>query len=103
MLERMDKFFDSRLDEYDAHQLGCIASAREFLRFTAEQLPSGAGCAVLDLGCGTGLELEEYPVASEGGDYARHDPDRLAAAVLDVYRRRAVRIFRGEQRYIIEE
>ena len=38
-----------------------------------------------------GLELEEYPVASEGGDYARHDPDRLAAAVLDVYRRRAVR------------
>ena len=42
-----------------------------------------------------GLELEEYPVASEGGDYARHDPDRLAAAVLDVYRRRAVRIFRG--------
>ena len=31
-----------------------------------------------------GLELEEYPVASEGGDYARHDPDRLAAAVLDV-------------------
>ena len=50
-----------------------------------------------------GLELEEYPVASEGGDYARHDPDRLAAAELDVYRRRAVRIFRGEQRYIIEE
>lgn len=50
-----------------------------------------------------GLELEEYPVASEGGDYARHDPDRLAAAVLDVYRRRAVRIFRGDQRYIIEE
>ena len=50
-----------------------------------------------------GLELEEYPVASEGGDYARHDPDRVAAAVLDVYRRRAVRIFRGEQRYIIEE
>ena len=50
-----------------------------------------------------GLELEEYPVASEGGDYARHDPDRLATAVLDVYRRRAVRIFRGEQRYIIEE
>ena len=71
MLERMDKFFDRRLDEYDAHQLGCIASAREFLRFTAEQLPSGAGCAVLDLGCGTGLELEEYfainPTASVAG------------------------------------
>ncbi len=50
-----------------------------------------------------GLELVERPVASEGGNFARHDPDKLAAAVLDVYRRRAVRIFRGEQRYIIEE
>ena len=69
MLERMDKFFDSRLDEYDAHQLGCIASAREFLRFTAEQLPSGAGCAVLDLGCGTGLEL--------GSVYARFPAVRV--------------------------
>lgn len=83
MLERMDKFFDSRLDEYDAHQLGCIASAREFLRFTAEQLPSGAGCAVLDLGCGTGLELEEYfainPTASVTGiDLAPGMLSRLA-------------------------
>lgn len=83
MLERMDKFFDSRLDEYDAHQLGCIASAREFLRFTAEQLPSGAGCAVLDLGCGTGLELEEYfainPTASVTGiDLAPGMLNRLA-------------------------
>ena len=34
---------------------------------------------------------------------ADSDEGRLAAAVLDVYRRRAVRIFRGEQRYIIEE
>ena len=49
-----------------------------------------------------GLELE-VSGGLGGGDYARHDPDRLAAAVLDVYRRRAVRIFRGEQRYIIEE
>ena len=40
-----------------------------------------------------GLELEEYPVASEGGDYARHDPDRLAAAVLDVYRLSLIHIF----------
>ena len=72
MLERMDKFFDSRLDEYDAHQLGCIASAREFLRFTAEQLPSGAGCAVLDLGCGSDgrlvLFLRQQGLAAFGID-----------------------------------
>ena len=50
-----------------------------------------------------GLELEERPLASDKGDFARHDPDKLAAALLEIYRQRAVRIFRGEQRYIIEE
>ena len=49
-----------------------------------------------------GLELVERPVASQGGDYARHDPDLLAQAILEVYRQRAVRIFRGERRYILE-
>ena len=50
-----------------------------------------------------GLELVERPVASERGNFARHDPDRLAQAVLEIYRRRAVRIFRGERRYMLEE
>ncbi len=51
-----------------------------------------------------GLELEEYPVASEGGDYARHDPDRLAAAVLDdVPPAGGAHLPGKEQRYIIEE
>ena len=50
-----------------------------------------------------GLELVERPVASEQGNYARHDPDKLAAALLDIYRSRAMRIFRGERRYILEE
>ena len=50
-----------------------------------------------------GLTLVERPVASEKGDYARHDPDQLASAVLQVYRQRAMRIFRGKNRYIIEE
>ena len=50
-----------------------------------------------------GLDLVERPVASERGNFARHDPDRLAQAVLEIYRRRAVRIFRGERRYILEE
>ena len=50
-----------------------------------------------------GLERGARPGAAEGGDYARHDPDKLAAAVLELYRQRAVRIFRGKNRYIIEE
>jgi len=60
MLEKMGEFFDSRLDSYDVHQLTCIDSAPEFLRFTAECLPTKADSAILDLGCGTGLELENY-------------------------------------------
>lgn len=60
MLERMDEFFDSRLAIYDEHQLDAIASARDFYPFTAELLPREPGARVLDLGCGTGLELEWY-------------------------------------------
>lgn len=60
MLERMGEFFDRRLEIYEEHQLNCIESAREFYRFTAEILPKTPGCSILDLGCGTGLELEHY-------------------------------------------
>ncbi|MBR4098514.1 MAG: YvcK family protein [Clostridium sp.] len=50
-----------------------------------------------------GLQLVERDVAAQGGDYARHDPDRLAQAILELYRQKAMRIFRGTRRYIIEE
>ena len=60
MLERMSEFFEKRLNGYDEHMLTNIESAREFYPFTAECLPKANGCRVLDLGCGTGLELEYY-------------------------------------------
>ena len=60
MLEKMGSFFDDRLDGYDEHQLNCIDSAREFYPFTAECLPRKDAVSILDLGCGTGLELEAY-------------------------------------------
>ncbi len=65
----------------------------------------GAAPLVVDRAriAGMGLSLEELPLVSEEGGYARHDPIRLAEAVMEVYRRRAVRIFRGKKRYIIEE
>lgn len=58
-LERMDAFFDRRVEGYDSHMLRDIAGAGEFYPFTAGLLPKGP-CRVLDLGCGTGLELEEF-------------------------------------------
>ena len=60
MLEKMGEFFDSRLDGYDEHMMTNIAGAGEFYPFTAAQLPMASGARVLDLGAGTGLELEEY-------------------------------------------
>lgn len=56
----MGEFFDNRLDIYDEHQLNCIESALDFYRHTAENLPRYSECKLLDLGCGTGLELDYY-------------------------------------------
>ena len=60
MLEKMSDFFENRLDGYDEHMMTNIESAGEFYPFTAKQLPTTENCHILDLGCGTGLELEEY-------------------------------------------
>ena len=60
MLEPMGACFDSRLDDYEEHQMTCIESAPEFYAFTAECLPVEPGVRLLDLGCGTGLELDPY-------------------------------------------
>ena len=60
MLERMDLFFEARLSGYDEHMLRDIEGAREFYPFTASLLPRAHGTRVLDLGCGTGLELGSY-------------------------------------------
>lgn len=60
MLEKMSDFFENRIGGYDEHMMTNIESAKEFYPFTAKQLPVLKNCNILDLGCGTGLELEEY-------------------------------------------
>ncbi len=60
MLEKMDDFFTARVDGYDEHMRNTIEGASSFYKYTASLLPEKSGAKVLDLGCGTGLELEEY-------------------------------------------
>ena len=56
----MGEFFDARRSTYEEHQLTSIDSAREFYPYTASCLPQTADSVILDLGCGTGLELGYY-------------------------------------------
>lgn len=60
MLEKMKDFFDARLVENDKHMTRGIEGAKEFYFFTAKCLPIKDNCQTFDLGCDTGLELEEY-------------------------------------------
>lgn len=59
-LEKMDDFFAARLGGYDGHMMAEIEGAEEFYPYSASLLPQGQSANVLDLGCGTGLELEYY-------------------------------------------
>ncbi|MGX8692579.1 MAG: class I SAM-dependent methyltransferase [Clostridia bacterium] len=85
MLEKMGEFFETRRDGYEEHQLTCIDSAREFYPFTAGCLPQTADSAVLDLGCGTGLELGYYFDAVPAARITGID---LAPGMLDMLRRK---------------
>ena len=87
-LEEMSVFFENRVAGYDEHMRRNIEGDSGFYAYTAGQLPQEPGARVLDLGCGTGLELEEYfalnPEADVTGiDLCRPMLDALAAKFPD--------------------
>ncbi|MDE7301816.1 MAG: class I SAM-dependent methyltransferase [Oscillospiraceae bacterium] len=56
-MEKMDEFFAARVDGYDEHMLNEVEGCREAYGKMAELIPDNRS-NLLDLGCGTGLELE---------------------------------------------
>jgi len=81
-IEEMSAFFTKRIDEYEAHMLGQVEGIRGAYALVPTLLPEGME-ALLDLGCGTGLELDgvfaRFPdVRVTGIDLAQAMLDRLA-------------------------
>lgn len=58
-LEEMGNFFDKRADGYEEHMMNEVDGADRYYKETAKYIPEGNEIKLLDLGCGTGLELEE--------------------------------------------
>lgn len=57
-LERMSDFFAARVEGYDEHMLNDVEGCKEGYKRMAALIPDSTEM-ILDLGCGTGLELEE--------------------------------------------
>lgn len=82
-LEPMSDFFTARIDGYDEHMLRDVEGCKEGYIKMAELVPERTE-KLLDLGCGTGLELDEifklFPSISVTGiDLTQAMLDRLKA------------------------
>lgn len=58
-IERMGDFFNKRIEGFERKMLE-NADAEYFYSTTGALLPKNKGARILDLGCGTGLELDFY-------------------------------------------
>ncbi|MBD5137986.1 MAG: class I SAM-dependent methyltransferase [Ruminococcus sp.] len=86
-MEKMDEFFAARVDGYDEHMLNEVEGCREAYSKMAELVPETTE-NLLDLGCGTGLELEgifkRFPEISVTGiDLAKAMLDKLSEKYSD--------------------
>ncbi|NLA76314.1 MAG: class I SAM-dependent methyltransferase [Clostridiales bacterium] len=80
-IERMNDFFAARADSYDEHMLSAVEGCREGYLEMARLVPQGCK-KLLDLGCGTGLELDEIfkrlpDLSVTGIDLTREMLDKL--------------------------
>ncbi len=80
-LEKMADFFAARADMYDEHMIDDVVGCKEGYALIADYLPEKSE-RLLDLGCGTGLELEgvfeRFPhIALTGIDLCREMLVRL--------------------------
>lgn len=83
----MDDFFAARADGYDDHMLNEVGGCREAYEKMAELIPDGTE-NLLDLGCGTGLELagifKSFPnVSVTGIDLSKAMLEKLSAKYSD--------------------
>lgn len=81
-MEKMDEFFAVRVEGYDEHMLNEVGGCRECYIKMAELVPADTK-ELLDLGCGTGLELEgifrRFPdISVTGIDLTKAMLDRLS-------------------------
>jgi tRNA (cmo5U34)-methyltransferase len=57
-VEEMDAFFDARAHGYDSHMERTVTDLAEFYQAIATEItPTSQPVSILDIGCGTGLEL----------------------------------------------
>ena len=95
-LEEMSAFFTARVEGYDQHMLEEVEGCREGYQRLAQALPEKTR-RLLDLGCGTGLELE--PVFCRFPDAEVTGVD-LTAAMLERCRKKfegkALRLIQGD-------
>ncbi|MDT8716852.1 methyltransferase domain-containing protein [Clostridium sp. 19966] len=58
-IEEMGDFFNKRADTYESHMMNEVDGYEEYYAETARYIPKDKAIRLLDIGCGTGLELEE--------------------------------------------
>lgn len=58
-IEKMDSFFNKRADKYDSHMEQNVSNFNQFYSSIADQIKAtDQRINILDIGCGTGLELK---------------------------------------------